>query len=81
LGVYSRALPTTKHEYVKQAVDLLVMAGLVYPVTHTAANGIPLAAQLNHKHCKYAIFDTGVMQRSLQLDICLSAVCGFKRSY
>jgi len=44
------------------------MAGLVYLVTHTSANGVPLAAQLNHKHRKYAIFDTGIMQRSLQID-------------
>jgi predicted AAA+ superfamily ATPase len=67
--VYSRASQTAKHEHIKEAVSLLAMAGLVYPVTHTSANGIPLAAQLNHKIRKYVVFDTGVMQRCLQLDI------------
>ena len=67
--VYSQASQTIKHELIKEAVEMLVMAGLVYPVTHSAANGVPLAAELNHKKQKYAIFDTGVMQRFLGLDI------------
>jgi predicted AAA+ superfamily ATPase len=45
------------------------MAGLIYPVAHTSATGIPLAAKLNHKFCKYIAFDTGVMQRFMGLDI------------
>jgi len=67
--VCSQASQTIRHEHIKEAVELLIMAGLVYPVTHTSANGIPLAANLNHKICKYAVFDTGVMQRFLGLDI------------
>jgi predicted AAA+ superfamily ATPase len=67
--VYAQALPTAKHEQIKDAIELLTKAGLVYPVTHTSANGIPLAADVNHKICKYTVFDTGVMQRFLQLDI------------
>jgi predicted AAA+ superfamily ATPase len=66
---YSKVSQTIKHEHIKNAVKLLIMAGLVYPVTHSSANGIPLAAELNHKFCKYAVFDTGIMQRFLGLDL------------
>jgi len=67
--VYSRAVENTKHESIKTAVELLIMAGLAYPVTHSSANGVPLAAELNHKHQKIIAFDTGIMQQTLKLDI------------
>ena len=67
--VYSRAAENIKHESIKAAVDLLIMAGLVYPVTHSSANGVPLAAELNHKHQKIIALDTGIMQQMLKLDI------------
>jgi predicted AAA+ superfamily ATPase len=67
--VYSQVSQAAKHESIKEAVALLTMAGLIYPVAHTSAAGIPLAAELNHKFCKYIAFDTGVMQRFLGLDI------------
>jgi predicted AAA+ superfamily ATPase len=67
--IYAHASQTAKHEQIKNAVELLVMAGLVYPVVHTSANGIPLGAEINHKAIKYITFDTGIMQRFLQLDI------------
>ena len=67
--VYSRAAENIKHENIKMAVELLIMAGLAYTVTHSSANGIPLAAELNHKHQKIIAFDTGIMQQALKLDI------------
>jgi predicted AAA+ superfamily ATPase len=67
--VYSQASQTTGHEQIKKAIELLEMAGLIYPVIHTSANGVPPAAELNHKIRKYVVFDTGVMQRFLSLDI------------
>jgi predicted AAA+ superfamily ATPase len=67
--VYSRVSQVIRHEHIKEAIRLLVMAGLIYPVIHTSANGFPLAAELNHKICKYVVFDTGVLQRFLGLDI------------
>jgi len=67
--VYAHAAENTKHESIKTAVELLIMAGLAYPVTHSSANGIPLAAQLNHKYQKMIAFDTGIMQQALKLDI------------
>ena len=37
---------------VKQALELLIKAGLVYPITHTGVNGIPLGAERNDKYQK-----------------------------
>lgn len=66
--VYERAAMGANNAQVKQALDLLIMAGLVCPVTHTAANGIPLGAEANHKFRRMIIFDTGIFQRILNLD-------------
>ena len=67
--IYSRAAENTKYENIKMAVELLIMAGLAYPITHSSANGVPLAAELNHKYQKIIAFDTGIMQQALKLDI------------
>jgi len=67
--VYSQVSENTKHESIKTAVELLIMAGLAYPVTHSSANGVPLSAELNHKYQKIIAFDTGIMQQALKLDI------------
>ncbi len=52
---------------VKQALSLLSLAGLVIPVTHTSANGIPLGAETNEKYQKYLFLDVGLMQTFLDL--------------
>lgn len=54
---------------IKDALDLLIKAGLVIPVTHTSANGIPLGAEINPKKRKMLIFDTGLFQRILGLNL------------
>jgi predicted AAA+ superfamily ATPase len=66
---YSKASPNANHRQIKESVELLERAGIVYPVTHTSANGLPLAAEMNTKHRKYLIFDTGIFQRFLRLDL------------
>lgn len=43
--------------------------GLVYPVTHTSANGIPLGAEINPKFQRMFLFDTGLFQQVLGLDM------------
>jgi predicted AAA+ superfamily ATPase len=53
----------------KQAVELLIMAGLVIPVTHTSANGLPLGAEINPKFRKLILLDTGIFQRLLGLQL------------
>ncbi|MDR1653429.1 MAG: AAA family ATPase [Prevotellaceae bacterium] len=66
---YSAAAQNTNLQQIKESVELLELAGLVYPVTHTAANGLPLAAEQNIKYRKYMLFDTGIYQRFLKLDL------------
>ena len=66
---YSKASKTANHLQIKECVELLEMAGLIYPVTHTSANGLPLQAEQNRKIRKYLIFDTGIYQRFLKLNL------------
>jgi uncharacterized protein len=66
---YSYPNATLNNMQIKSAIELLKMAGLVYSVTHSAANGIPLGAEINPRKTKYLIFDTGIFQRLLGLNI------------
>ena len=67
--VFSKAATESNHKQIKEAIELLIMAGLVIPVTHSASNGIPLGAECDHKKRKMLIFDTGIFQRLLGLNI------------
>lgn len=67
--VYARSATESNHKQIKEALDLLIMAGLVIPVTHTSANGIPIGAESNQKRRKMFLFDTGIFQRLLGLNI------------
>ncbi len=66
---YTYPNSTLNNSQIKEAIELLKMAGLIYSVTHSAANGIPLGAEINPKKTKYLIFDTGIIQRILGLNI------------
>ena len=63
--VCAQAVPDTKSTTIKDALHLLSLAGLVHPVVHTAANGLPLGAEENDRYTKYLFFDLGVMQTML----------------
>jgi hypothetical protein len=67
--MYSGVVSEANHKQIKEALDLLIMAGLIIPVTHTPANGIPLGAGADFKKRKMLIFDTGVFQRLSGLNI------------
>ena len=54
---------------IKNAVELLIMAGLVIPVIHTSANGLPLGYGINPKFRKLILLDTGIFQRLLGLQL------------
>jgi len=54
---------------IKQSLNLLIMAGLVIPVVHSSANGIPLGAETNYKKQKMILFDTGIFQRILGVEL------------
>jgi len=45
------------------------MAGLIYKVHHTSADGIPLGAQINLSKFKIIMFDHGIYQRIMGLDL------------
>ena len=52
---------------VKNAVDLLCMAGLLLPVKRTDANGLPLGSESNDAYTKILLLDTGLTLRLLGL--------------
>lgn len=56
--VYEHAAVQASNTQVKQALDLLVIAGLIYPITHSAANGIPLSAKSISNSVRYGIVST-----------------------
>ena len=65
----SKANTSANQVQIKESIELLKMAGLVYSVTHSSANGLPLAAETNLRYRKLMILDTGIYQRFLRLDI------------
>lgn len=67
--VYAKAHSQSNHKQIKEAVDLLIMAGWVIPITHTSANGLPLGAESDDKKRKLNLLDTGIFQRILGLNI------------
>jgi len=67
--VYKKASHNHNTRQIKEALDLLIKAGLVIPVTHTSANGIPLGAEVNPRKRKMLLLDTGLFQRLLKLEI------------
>jgi len=66
--IYSKAAETSQYN-IKQAINMLIKAGLVIPVVSSSANGIPLGAEVNHKKCKMLLLDTGIFQRLLGLQL------------
>jgi len=67
--VYSKASTDANHIQIKESVELLQLAGLIFPIAHSSGNGVPLAAEINLKYRKFIILDTGVFQRILGLKI------------
>lgn len=66
-----------KCQVYKDALELLVKAGLAHKVYHSAARGVPLGAQLDDKKFKVLLLDTGIYQRVLGLDISSYIVSDF----
>ena len=67
--VYNKVDSEANSTQVKDALNTLILAGLVYPVTHTSANGIPLGAETNEKYRRMLLCDTGLLQRVLNLNL------------
>jgi predicted AAA+ superfamily ATPase len=65
--IYEHVL-NLNNSQVKQSLELLIMAGLVIPVTHSSANGIPLGAEANLKYRRMLLLDTGMFLRMLDFN-------------
>lgn len=66
--VYSKVDGGYKAEEVKEALRLLRDAGIIIPVQMSAANGLPLGAQVNPKFTRYDYLDTGLLLRVLAMN-------------
>lgn len=66
--VYSNVIVKASLPQVKETLELLVKAGLAYPVYHTSGNGFPLGAQTDLKKYKVLLYDTGIFQHILGLN-------------
>ena len=67
--VYSQVEGEYRAEEVKKALGLLCDAGIIKRVSHTAANGLPLGAEINEKFRKYIYLDSGLLLRILDMDL------------
>ena len=65
--VYSKVDNNYKIADVKKSVELLIKAGLLIPVTHTSANGLPLGSETDLSYRKMLLLDTGLMLRLLNM--------------
>ena len=53
---------------IREALQLLTLAGLLTPVVATAANGFPLDAEADNRRVKYLFLDSGLLLSVLHLD-------------
>jgi hypothetical protein len=67
--MFSKVSSGANHVQIKEALRLLMLAGWVLPVTHTAANNIPPGAEADPKKRKMLLLDTGIFQRILGLNL------------
>lgn len=65
--VYAEVGSGYKVSEVKKALELLSKAGILIPVTSTAANGLPLGSEANPAYRKMLILDSGLMLRLLHM--------------
>jgi len=67
--VCARVSRDTKSIAIRDALEMFVKAGLVLKTRHTAANGIPLGAEIDETAFKAVLADLGLHQRLLGLDL------------
>lgn len=65
--VFSIAARDVHSSIVRDALNLLALAGLIHPVKHTDGTGLPLGAEESGSYIKYLFFDLGVMQTLLDI--------------
>ncbi|RLD58458.1 MAG: ATP-binding protein [Bacteroidetes bacterium] len=67
--LFSKIGGNHNYEQLKEARNLLEMAGLIHTVYHTSANGLPLGASTNYKRFKVLLYDHGVYHRTMGLEL------------
>lgn len=67
--VYTKVGLDYKTAKVKKAVELLTLAGILHPVTHTDANGLPLGSEEDKSYQKMLLLDTGLLLRLLNMSL------------
>lgn len=65
---FSRISEGYRSAKIREALNLLTLAGLVIPVVATSANGVPLDAESDEKRAKYLFLDSGLLLAILHLD-------------
>lgn len=66
--VYAQA-SSEKAVKVREALNLLIKAGLLVPVTRTAASGLPLGEGADNNYQKILVFDSGILLRLLHMSL------------
>lgn len=64
---YVNVDPEVKSRDLKQALELLVLAGLIHPVYATSASGLPLGFQIREQKFKIIFLDVGLAQNACGL--------------
>lgn len=67
--VYSKVNPDVQSKSVKQALDLLCKARVCHKVLGSAANGIPLGAEIQNKYLKAIFLDIGLCSTILGISL------------
>jgi len=67
--VYSRINPGSKLSGYEQAIELLSQAGLIYKISRSSGNAIPLGAEVDSRNFKCIPFDAGIYNRLLGLPL------------
>ena len=66
--IYSNIDPNVRSKEIASAIDHLCLAKVVTKVFHSAANGVPLAAEKNERFFKPLLLDVGLLLSQLHLN-------------
>jgi len=72
--VYSQVGGGYSAHEVKKALELLILAGIITPVTQTNANGLPLGSEADPTYRKMLLLDSGLLLRWLDMTGDISAL-------
>jgi len=67
--IYNKVDKNIRSVHFSKALGLLETAGLVYKIYHSKADGCPLNARINTSIFKVVLFDTGLLQSMLNVDL------------